>query len=384
MLPELTAEQAAQCRAVQAVLREELAAHGDWLAFDDYLRIVLYRPGLGYYSAGSVKIGSAGDFVTAPEISPLFARCVAAHCAALLHTLADGCILELGAGTGRLALELLGRLASLDRLPERYRILEVSADLRARQHEMLQPLPEAVRSRVEWIDRVPVAEWCGIVLANEVADALPFKRFLISEDRVLERGVSMGTDGVLIDSDRAADAALEAEVRRIVPAPWPPHFLSELCPLLGPWIGHLAGSLSRGELLLFDYGLPRREYYHAQRAHGTLRCHFRHRVHEQPLLYPGVQDITAWVDFTRIAEAAVDAGLEVAGYCTQAGFLLATGIEAEIAGIGDTALRARLASQARVLLLPGEMGENVKVMALTRGLDETLPGFALQDLRRSL
>lgn len=384
MLPPLTAEQSAHSDRVLAALRAAIEAHDGWLAFDDYLRTALYQPGLGYYSAGSVKIGSDGDFVTAPELSPLFAQCVAVHCASVLQALGDGQILELGGGTGRFAHDLLLQLASLNRMPRHYGILEVSAELRDRQRRMLQQLPSGIRGCVEWLESLPDQPFRGIVLANEVADALPFKRFVVRDDRMLERGVALGKDGSLTDSDRDADAALRAELARLAPEGWPAHYRSEVCPLLNPWIASLARTLSGGELLLFDYGLPRHEYYHAQRSHGTLRCHFRHRAHDQPLLHPGVQDITAWVDFTRIAEAAVDANLEVAGFCTQTAFLLETGIEAQVAQAQDNVTRARLASQARVLLLPGEMGENVKVICLTRGLESRPVGFALQDLRRSL
>lgn len=383
-LPALTPEQAAHSARVAVVLRDAIQARSGWLPFDDYLRLVLYAPGLGYYAAGSAKFGAAGDFVTAPELSGLFARCVAVQCAQILAA-AGGEVLELGAGTGRLALGLLTRLAELGQLPERYGILEVSAELRQRQQRTLQQLPAELFSRVHWLDALPSSPISGLILANEVADALPFKRFAVSDAELFERGVALSADGTVTDADRPADAALTAELSRIAPeGGWPPQYLSELCPMMAPWIGSLAVSLVRGVLLLMDYGLPRHEYYHAQRDHGTLRCHYRQRAHDQPLLYPGVQDICAWVDFTRVAEGAVDAGLDVAGYCTQAAFLLATGIESEVASADSEVARARLASQARALLLPGEMGENFKAMALTRGLDEPLKGFELQDLRRSL
>lgn len=384
MLPSLTPDQRAHSERVVAALRERITAQGGWIPFDEYLRTVLYLPGIGYYSAGSVKIGSAGDFVTAPELSPLFAACVARHCAAVLKAMGTGDILELGAGTGRLAGDLLLRLSSLDCVPAQYLILEVSAELRDRQRERLDGLPGPLRTRVRWIDSLPAAGLRGIVLANEVADALPFRRFVIDGARVLERGVALENGGEPVDSDRDADAGLAAELARLAPGGWPRHYLSELCPLLGPWIVSMGSTLAEGELLLFDYGLPRHEYYHAQRDGGTLRCHFRHRVHADAMLFPGLQDITAWVDFTRVAEAAVEAGLEVAGFSTQAAFLLENGIESFISEATDDLSRARMASQARVLLLPGEMGENVKVISLTRGLDCPLPGFALQDLRRSL
>jgi SAM-dependent MidA family methyltransferase len=383
MLPDLTADQARHSAAVARAVSAAIEAQAGWLAFDDYLRIVLYAPGLGYYSAGSVKFGPGGDFVTAPELSGLYARCLASQCAPVLRAV-GGDVLELGAGTGRLAAGVLTRLAELEQLPRHYYILEVSADLRVRQSETLEGLPAALRSRVAWLDALPATPITGVVLANEVADALPFQRFVIDAEALYQRGVGLSDDAALVDADRPASAALRAELGRIAPNGWPRRYLSELCPMLGPWVAAIAKSLSRGAVFLIDYGLPRHEYYHPQRNRGTLRCHFRHRAHDDPLLYPGLQDITAWVDFTRVAEAAVDAQLEVAGFCTQAAFLLANGIEAELAAASNTLERARLASQARVLLLPGEMGERFKVMALTRGFDEPLCGFAYQDLRRSL
>lgn len=382
MLPALTPEQAEQAQRVTQALRERLAAHAGWLSFDDYLRLVLYAPGLGYYSAGSAKFGADGDFVTAPELSGLFGRCLAVQCAQVLRAV-GGDLLELGAGTGRLALDLLRRLAELGQSPDRYFILEVSADLRERQRRTLQVLPDALRARVIWLDSLPATPINGVVLANEVADALPFQRFVVDHGRLFERGVGLSADG-LSEVDIPARPALASELQRLAPGVWPSHYVSELCPLMGPWVGSLAAVLARGAVLLIDYGLARHEYYHPQRDHGTLRCHFRHRAHDRALLYPGLQDITAWVDFTRVAEAAVDAGLEVAGYCTQAAFLLASGIEAQVAAADDALERARLGSQARMLLLPGEMGENFKAMALTRGLEEPLRAFALQDLRRTL
>lgn len=383
MLPDLTADQARHSAAVARAVSAAIEAQAGWLAFDDYLRIVLYAPGLGYYSAGSVKFGPGGDFVTAPELSGLYARCLASQCAPVLRAV-GGDVLELGAGTGRLAAGVLTRLAELEQLPHHYYILEVSADLRVRQSETLEGLPAALRSRVAWLDALPATPITGVVLANEVADALPFQRFVIDAEALYQRGVGLSDEAALVDADRPASAALRAELGRMAPNGWPRRYLSELCPMLGPWVAAIAKALSRGAVFLIDYGLPRHEYYHPQRNRGTLRCHFRHRAHDDPLLYPGLQDITAWVDFTRVAEAAVDAQLEVAGFCTQAAFLLANGIEAELAAASNTLERARLASQARVLLLPGEMGERFKVMALTRGFDEPLCGFAYQDLRRSL
>jgi len=385
-LPPLQPEQARHGAVVMQAVREAIAAHGGWLAFDDFLRLVLYAPGLGYYSAGSAKFGGGGDFVTAPELSGLFGRCLAQQCAQVLR-LTGGDLLELGAGTGALAAAVLPALQELGQLPDHYYILEVSADLRRRQQQRLAALPQVLRTRVQWLDALPAPPIDGLIVANEVADALPFKRFVIGGDAVLERGVALSVQHELIDADRPADAPLRAAVAEIAESlaePFADGYQSELCPMLQPWIGALGAALGSGALLLIDYGLSRREYYHPQRSDGTLRCHFRQRAHDRPLLYPGLQDISAWVDFTRVAEAAVDAALEVAGYCTQAAFLLATGIEGEVAASAATVERVQRASEARTLLLPEAMGENFKVMALMRGIDPILRGFAYQDLRRSL
>jgi SAM-dependent MidA family methyltransferase len=390
ILPPLRPDEVRHGAAVLQTVRDAIGTHGGWLAFDDYLRIVLYAPGLGYYSAGSVKFGRGGDFVTAPELSGLFGRCVARQCAQILQ-LTGGDVLELGAGTGTLAVGMLTALYELEALPQHYYILEVSADLRARQEQRFASLPQALRARLRWLDALPATPIAGVILANEVADALPFKRFMLTSGAPLEGGVALSPEGALIEAERAADAVLAGQVAQLaasLPAPLPPGYRSELCPMLQPWIVALGASLSRGAALLIDYGLGRREYYHPQRADGTLRCHFRHRAHDNALLYPGLQDITAWVDFTRVAEAAADAQLEVGGYCTQAAFLLANGIESDLAASAASgsaaAEQARLASEARALLLPGEMGESFKVMALTRGVAAPLRGFEYQDLRRSL
>jgi SAM-dependent MidA family methyltransferase len=388
MPPSLQPDEVRHGAAVLQAVRDAIATHGGWLPFDDYLRIVLYAPGLGYYSAGSVKFGRGGDFVTAPELSGLFGRCVARQCAQVLQ-LTGGDVLELGAGSGALAVSVLSALSELDALPRHYYMLEVSADLRARQEQRLGCLPQALRARLHWLDALPATPIAGVILANEVADALPFKRFVVTADAPLESGVALSPEGALIEAERPADALLTSEVAQLtasLAAILPPGYRSELCPMLQPWIVALGECLTHGVALLIDYGLGRREYYHPQRGQGTLRCHFRHRAHDNALLYPGLQDITAWVDFTRMAEAAVDAQLEVAGFCTQAAFLLANGIESELAAsaAASGSERTRLASEARTLLLPGEMGESFKVMALTRDVAAPLRGFEYQDLRRSL
>ena len=384
MAPPLSVEEAAHCEALTAHIAAEVRAGGGWLSFERFMALALYAPGLGYYSAGSVKIGAGGDFVTAPQLSDLFSRCVAAQCA---EVLADGGeILEFGAGTGRMAAALLTELAALGRLPHRYAILEVSADLAQRQRQRIGALPAPLAERVVWLERLPQRPVQGVILANEVLDALPCRRFVLEAGTPRELGVAL-SDGRLVERAAPADAALAQEWARLsaqLPAPLADGYVSEIGLQAGPWVASAADVLERGMMLLFDYGLPRAHYYHPQRVAGTLRCHYKHRVHDDPYVNLGVQDITAWVEFTRVAESAVDAGLEVAGFATQAAFLLGTGIERLVGEASDALERARRAGEARQLLLPGEMGEAFKVMALTRACDAPLPGFALQDLRDSL
>jgi SAM-dependent MidA family methyltransferase len=361
-----------------------LDASGGWLSFERFMELALYEPGFGYYSAGSVKLGAAGDFVTAPEVSDLFGRCLARQCAQVLGE-TGGQILEFGAGTGKMAAVLLAELAAL-RVPfERYAILEVSADLAARQRERLARLPEALRERVVWLDRLPERPIRGVVLANEVADALPCRRVRWQDDALLELGVAAAQRPPgFRDQTAPADEGLRrawAEIIRSLPAALPAGYTSELCLRVTPWIMSLAQSLQRGLMLLCDYGLPRRHYYHPQRMTGTLRCHFRQRAHDDPYINIGLQDITAWVDFTRVAEAALEAGLEVRGFCTQAAALLGLGIETLVAEADGDLVRTQLAGEARRLIMPEEMGEAFKMMALTRDFDAPLPAFALQDLR---
>jgi len=376
MLPALSPDEERHSRAAAELIRERITAAGGWISFADFMEMALYAPGLGYYSAGAVKLGASGDFVTAPEVSDLFSRCVARQCADVLAA-TGGDILELGAGTGRMAACVLRSLAEIGVLPDKYAILEVSADLADRQRARLGELPKELRDRVIWLDRLPAAPMRGIVLANEVLDALPVQRFFVRAGHARELGVALVGDGFAWQESSSEISDIPAE-------DLPDGYISEVCSRVDPWIAGVSQCVSQGALLLFDYGLPRAHYYHPQRADGTLRCYFKQRAHDNPFINIGVQDITAWVDFTRVADAGLAAGLEIAGFVTQAAFLLGTGIEAMTMEVDDVALRARLAGEARRLLMPGEMGESFKVMALCRDLDVPLRGFAYQDLRRSL
>ncbi len=386
MLPALGPDEQRHSQAVAALIRTELAAAGGWLNFERFMELALYAPGLGYYSAGSVKLGAGGDFITAPEVSELFGRCLARQCAEVLRETGGG-ILELGAGTGALAATMLAALEAEGALPERYAILEVSADLAARQRERLASLAPRLRERLVWLERLPEAPLRGVIVANEVADALPCRRFTLRSGGVRELGVTAAAGAGLQAAEGAPDRALTAACTEVLGdalRTLPEGYTSEVNLRLGPWIATLGECLGRGVLLLIDYGLPRAHYYHPQRVNGTLRCHFRQLAHDDPLINPGLQDITAWVDFTRAAQAAVDAGLGVSGFATQTAFLLALGLERHVAAAADTAARTRLAGEARRLVMPGEMGEAFKVMGLARGWQAPLTGFALQDLRRLL
>jgi SAM-dependent MidA family methyltransferase len=386
MLPALSPEEARHSDALRALISAQVRQAGGWLSFERFMELALYAPGLGYYSAGAEKLGRGGDFVTAPEVSDLFGRCLARQCAAVLAASGGG-ILELGAGTGRMAAAVLRALAEADTLPDRYAILEVSADLAERQRALLGGLPPPLRERVVWLTQLPAPGFRGVMLANEVADALPCARFSCRGGALRELGVALDGHGALQEALAAPGAALAcagATLLAELPAPLPEGYVSEVCLRVAPWIASLADALGAGALLLFDYGLPRRHYYHPQRTAGTLRCHFRQRVHDNPYINLGLQDITAWVDFTRVAETALEAGLSVGGFATQAAFLLATGLEEEVGAASSDVERARLAGEARRLIMPEEMGEAFKVMALTRDLEVPLAGFALQDLRHLL
>ena len=386
-LPALTPEEAEHAARLEAHVRAEIERAGGWISFARYMQLALYEPGLGYYSAGAHKLGAAGDFVTAPEVAPVFSRCLALQCEEILRGLGGGDLLELGAGSGAMAAELLAELARRDALPARYRILDVSADLRERQRRTLEAAVPELLGRVEWLDRLP-AEFTGVVLANEVLDAMPVERFVARGGAVNSLGVSWQL-GRLDWSETRAPAVLAEAVAAVADeagAAWPEGYTSEINLGLHGWIAALAAALTRGVLLFVDYGLPRREYYAPERRDGTLLCHFRHRFHDDPFARLGLQDITAWVDFTAVAGAGVAAGLELAGYTTQAHFLIGNGIGEYVARVPDLDVvgRVNLSRQAMLLTLPGEMGERFKAIALARGYDSPLRGFAVRDLRHTL
>jgi SAM-dependent MidA family methyltransferase len=380
-LPSPTAEEQAHHDKLTQRLREEMAAAGGAIAFDRFMELALYAPGLGYYAAGKHKFGERGDFVTAPELGSLFARCLARPCQSLLAELGGGDILEAGAGSGVLAADLLLELESLGRLPGRYLILELSAELRAHQTETIRRKSPHLFGRVHWLADWP-GDFRGMVLANELLDAMPVTRFKVTENGVNELYVAWENQG-FVWQEQPASASLRARVDLLGLATG---YSSEINLRAEAWVRRVADSLKQGAMLLIDYGFPRAEFYHPQRAQGTLMCHYRHQAHDDPLRLAGLQDITAHVDFSAIAEAGIGAGLALLGYTSQAAFLLGGGLEQIMAASDPNDTRAHLAltQQIKKLTLPHEMGELFKVIAFARGVREPLPGFTLQDRRGRL
>ena len=380
-LPPPSPAQIELSQQLVTAIRADIEANGGWISFARYMEQALYAPGMGYYSAGSTKFGEDGDFVTAPEISPLFARTLARQAAQVLREV-GGDILELGAGTGRLAAQMLLALERMGMLPVRYRILEVSAHLRSVQRETLAALlPEALIRRVEWLEALP-PEIDGFVFGNEVLDALPVHLLVRHEGGVQERGVVWQAERFAFQDQPLQSPVLHDGLQGLA---LPDGYVTEVCPAAAGLVASLAGILRRGVLLFVDYGFPRGEYYHPQRATGTLMCHYRQQAHDDPLVYPGLQDITAHVDFTAVAEAGAGGGLDVLGFASQAQFLINCGITELLAEVSphDMAAYLPLATQAQKLLSPAEMGELFKVIAMGRGV-AGLQGFVRGDKRHTL
>jgi len=383
----LTEEALAHSAHLQAMIREQVAAAGGAIPFWRFMELALYAPGLGYYSAGATKFGAAGDFVTAPELGPLFAECVANAVAPALRDCGPGArFLEVGAGSGRFAADAIAQLLELEAMPARYAILEPSADLRERQRALLaQTLPADAFARVDWLDGPMPDDWNGVLFANEVLDALPTPRFAVQGGEIFEEHVAIDGDG-LRRIDRPADALLAAAVRHVesqLDAPFADGHRAELLPQLPYWLQAVSGGMRSGAMLFIDYGYPRREYYDPRRRDGTLRAFHRHRMVEDVFARVGLQDITASVDFTALAEAGTGAGFELAGYCSQASFLIGNGLEQRLAAhearAPDEAARYALRQQAKALTIPGGMGERFQVMGFAR--DVSLDAaFLLGDL----
>ena len=390
--PAVSEEAAAHSAHLHALIAEQIAASGGALPFWRFMELALYAPGLGYYSAGATKFGGAGDFVTAPELGPLYAECVAEAVAPVIRQIGeDARVLEIGAGSGRFAEYAIKRLMWLDAMPARYAILEPSADLRARQQAHLrQRLTPPVFERVEWLDGPMPDDWNGVLFANEVIDALPTPRFTIRDGEVFEEYVALDDERRFVRSDRPADALLSSAVRHVerqLEAPFADGYRSELLPHLPYWLQAVSGGLRAGAMLFVDYGHPRREYYDPRRRDGTLRAFRQQHMTHDVFAWPGLQDITASVDFTALAEAGTGAGFEFAGYCSQASFLIGNRLQENLAlaesRAADDVARHALRSQVKHLTLPSEMGERFQAIGFQRGV-ELGAAFLVGDLSHRL
>jgi len=371
-LPEPGPEERAHSERLLTLIRTEIAAAGGTIDFARYMELALYAPGLGYYSAGAAKFGAGGDFVTAPELGFVFARCLAR---ALAPTLRETCgdLVELGPGSGALAVDLLLELERLDALPVRYRLLERSADLRQRQRDRIARHCAHLENIVEWLDTPPAQSWRGVLVANEVADALPVRLFALRDEGLFARAVGADATGRLTWREVPADAALEHDVALALGAQMPTlprPYLSEVRPMLKPWLAEVTQTLEQGAAWFLDYGYGSDGYYVADRRDGTLLCHYRHRAHDDPFFLPGLQDITAWVDFGALLAAGAAGGFSADALISQAHFLIAHGLDAVfMAGhehAGSESERYRLAQEVKRLTLPEQMGERFKVAVLRR------------------
>jgi SAM-dependent MidA family methyltransferase len=378
-LPLPDADARAHSARVVARIRAEVADAGGWIPFARYMDLALYAPGLGYYAAGATKLGAAGDFVTAPEMTPLFAAALATQVAAILEAARRREIVELGGGSGRLAADLLNALADRAALPSRYAILEPSPDLRLRQRATIARDAAAHLARVDWLDALPEAI-DGAAIANEVLDALPTHVVARRSGDWYERGVEWDAERATF---RWGDRRSGTRIEELATQRFPPNgdYTSEISPAAEALVEDLCTRLLHGAALFIDYGFPAAEYYHPQRDQGTLMCHYRHRAHGDPFLWPGLTDITAHVDFTAVARAGGRAGLAVAGYTAQAPFLLGCGILDALAAVGapDSVEYVRAAAPVQKLLSPAEMGELFKVIAFARADGICWPGFALAE-----
>lgn len=363
----------------------------DWVksnqpvCFVDYMQQALYAPQAGYYASSAPKLGREGDFITAPELTPLFGYALANQCMDILANLNQASILEFGAGTGRLCVDILTALAHHNALPSHYFILEVSGGLKAIQQRTINEQIPHLAERVHWVTAWPET-FSGVMLANEVLDAMPVHRFLYDQNKLWESYICVNEQGELQETWQPMEkGALSQYIEQsILPLNLPQPYCSEVNWLARGWINQIAASLKQGALIAIDYGFPRHEYYHPDRKNGTLMCHHQHHSHPDFLYKPGEQDITAHVDFTMIAETAHESELHVAGFTNQAAFLVNNGLLSLNSEITDETVLIQQSKAINCLTHPAEMGELFKVIALSKGIDFSLTGFALFDKRASL
>lgn len=377
-LPQPDSDAVEHSQRLLGQIRDEIARTG-WMPFSRYMECALYAPGLGYYSGALQKFGHDGDFVTAPELTPLFGRSLARQLAELMALSAPH-LIEAGAGSGRLAADLLAELDRLGAAPQSYRILELSADLRARQQALIAAELPHLSARVSWLDSLPDA-FDGVVIGNEVLDAMPVERLRNAAGRIEQAGLALDPSGQPALDWRPAPAALADEAHALG---FTDGYDSEINFAARAWVAEWARRIGRGALLLIDYGFPQAEYYHPDRRSGTLMCHYRHHAHTDPLWMPGLNDLTAHVDFTAVAQAAFDAGMSLAGYTSQANFLLNCGVLERLDRDADVLSRAKQNAALNQLTSPAEMGELFKVICMTRDIEAPLTGFLRGDRSHTL
>lgn len=386
-LPEPDKISAEHSYKLASQIQQVIAGKGGAIPFSEFMHLALYAPAMGYYAAGQRRFGAEGDFVTAPELGDVFGQCLARQVAQVFEEIEAPCdILEFGAGSGRLAVTLVNELERLALLPEHYFILETSPDLQQRQRQMLtEQLPQYIE-RFVWLDSMPEQAITGVMLANEVLDAMPVEMFAVDDEGIAQQLLVKSADEGFQWDYRPADGLLAEQISKLE---LPAGYSSELNPAINGWIEMIAQGLKKGVVLLIDYGFPEHEYYHPQRTGGTLMCHYRHHSHSNPLTLVGIQDITAHVDFTAVAEAATASAMEVLGYTTQTNFLLGSGL-ADLVAVVDTddekITKEQLAKNHEIQLLtsPAEMGELFKIIALGKGIEHELSGFAFRDMRGKL
>ena len=389
-LPPLDEQLCRHSEQLQSRIREEIRQQGGVITFAQFMQMALYEPALGYYTSVQQKLGVEGDFVTAPEISPLFGRCLAHFCQQASQGISAESILEFGAGSGRMAADILLELEERNALPASYLILELSAELRQRQQQTLEDKAAHLLDRVQWLQTLPEPGFRGIILGNELLDAMPVHRFRVEPSGFMCVGVAWcETDQAFVQQTMTAPPELLkvlTHIEQTLDNKFPPGYESEVSLAHPAWLKSVSAILDQGLVLLVDYGYGRPEYYLPQRHMGTLMCHYRHRAHADPFQFIGLQDLTAYVDFTTVVEAAVEEGMQLLGYATQCGFLLENGLEGMMPDPQAVSQQALLsfAQQVKTLTLPGEMGERFKVMALGKNIDVELPGFRLQSQIRRL
>ena len=386
-LPKPDQLSAEHSKKVAHHIRSKIRKAGGQISFAKFMHEALYSKGLGYYNAGLIKFGRDGDFITAPEVSTIFGRVLAKQCIEVLDQIENGGILEFGAGSGKLAVDILSVLDEKNSLPRTYNIFEISPDLVERQKNKLKNDVPHMLDRVNWLSEIP-SNFEGVVIANEVLDALPVERFIKRKSGIYQLFVSLKGDTFVWAEEKASDKLLK-EVTFIedeIGKSFPIGYQSEINFAARSWVDYLGTFIKYGVVFLFDYGVSRREYYAIDRNDGWIRCHYRHYAHNNPLILPGIQDLTSWIDFSAIAHSAYEAGLNIMGYQNQSQFFLGGGLENEILRIANFPIdeKIKLLNEIKILTLPNEMGENFKFMALGQGNINSLTTFDYADRRQVL